>query len=53
MKIKAFGIVSCGKLAEVVVQTLVNDLLPNYRLTCTMSRKFSKAQYLADKANSC
>lgn len=52
MEIKTLGIVGCGKLAEIVVDALINGLLPSYRLIGTMSRTIEKAQYLADKANS-
>ncbi len=52
MKIKTLVIVGCGKLAEIVVDALINDLLPNYRLIGTLSRTVDKAQYLADKINS-
>ena len=52
MKIKTLVIVGCGKLAEIVVDALINGLLPNYRLIGTISRTIDKAQYLADKINS-
>ncbi len=52
MEIKTFGIVGCGKLAEIVVDALIKGLLPNYRLVGTVSRTLSKAQYLANKVNS-
>ena len=51
MEIKTFGIVGCGKLAEIVVEALIKGLLPNYRLVGTMSRTLSKAQYLANQVN--
>ena len=51
MEIKTFGIVGCGKLAEIVVDALIKGLLPNYRLVGTMSRTLSKAQYLANQVN--
>lgn len=52
MEIKTLAIVGCGKLAEIVVDALINEILPNYRLIGTMSRTFKKAEYLADKINS-
>lgn len=52
MKIKTLVIVGCGKLAEIVVDALINGLLPNYRLIGTISRTIDKAQYLTDKINS-
>ena len=51
MKINTLAIVGCGKLAEIVVDALINDLLPNYRLIGTLSRTIDKAKYLADKIN--
>lgn len=51
MKINTLSIVGCGKLAEIVVDALINRLLPNYRLIGTLSRTIDKAQYLADKIN--
>lgn len=51
MEIKTLAIVGCGKLAEIVVDALINGLLPNYRLIGTMSHTMEKAQYLADKIN--
>ncbi len=43
MNIKTLSIVGCGKLAEIVVDALVNGLLPNYRLIGTLSRTIEKA----------
>lgn len=51
MKDKTFAIVGCGKLAKIVVDALIEGLLPNYRLVGTMSRTVDKAQYLANKVN--
>lgn len=51
MKIRTLAIVGCGKLAEVVVDALINGLLPSYRLIGTLSRTIGKAQYLSDKIN--
>lgn len=51
MEIKTLAIVGCGKLAEIVVDALINGILPNYRLIGTMSRTIEKAEYLADKIN--
>lgn len=52
MKINTLAIVGCGKLAEIVVDALINGLLPNYRLIGTLSRTIDKAHYLSDKINS-
>ncbi|NLZ94707.1 MAG: DUF108 domain-containing protein [Bacteroidales bacterium] len=49
---KTLGIFGCGGLSEIVVDALINGLLPNYRLIGTMSRTLSSAQYLANKVNS-
>lgn len=52
MKTKTLAIVGCGKLAEIVVDALINNLLPKYKLVGTMSRTLDKAKYLANKLNS-
>ena len=51
MEIKTLAIVGCGKLAEIVVDALINGLLPDYRLIGTLSRTIDKAQHLSDKIN--
>ena len=49
MKTHTLAIVGCGKLAHIVVDALINDLLPNYQLIGSYSRTFSKAQEISDK----
>ena len=51
MEIKTLGIVGCGYLSRIVVDALINGLLPNYRLIGTMSRTKEKAEHLAQIAN--
>ena len=51
METKTLAIVGCGKLAEIVVDALIDGLLPNYRLIGTLSRTIDKAQFLSDKIN--
>lgn len=51
MKIKTLAIIGCGKLGEIIVDALINNLLPNYKLVGTVSRTIDKAKYLADKMN--
>lgn len=51
METKTLAIVGCGKLAEIVVDALIDGLLPNYRLIGTLSRTIDKAQSLSDKIN--
>lgn len=51
METKTIVIVGCGKLAEIVVDALIDGLLPSYRLIGTLSRTIDKAQYLSDKIN--
>lgn len=52
MKAKTLAIVGCGKFAEIVVDALINNLLPSYKLVGTMSHTLDKAMYLAHKINS-
>ncbi|MDD4605599.1 MAG: DUF108 domain-containing protein, partial [Dysgonamonadaceae bacterium] len=52
MKTKTLTIVGCGELANLVVDAMIDGLLPNYQLIGTMSRTLAKASYLADKINS-
>ena len=51
MKTYTFGIAGCGKLAHIVVEALLKDLLPNYKLIGTYSRTFEKALDIAHKVN--
>jgi len=46
---KTLAIVGCGKLAEIVVDAVLDGLLPDYQLIGTYSRSIEKAQRLADK----
>lgn len=49
---KKLSIVGCGNLANIVVDALINGLLPDYQLICALSRTPEKAQGLADRINS-
>ena len=49
MKTHSFAIAGCGKLAHIVVDALLKDLLPNYKLIGSYSRTFEKAEEIADK----
>ena len=51
MRNYTFAIVGCGKLAHIVVEALLKDLLPNYKLIGSYSRTFEKAQDIANKVN--
>ena len=51
MKTYTFAIAGCGKLAHIVVEALLKDLLPNYTLIASYSRTFEKAQGIANKIN--
>lgn len=51
MEKKKLAIVGCGRLAEIVVDALLNGLLPDYQLTGTYSRTEEKAKKLAEKYN--
>src|SRR5690606_18904006 len=44
-------IAGCGKLAHIIVDALLKDLLPNYKLIGSYSRTFEKAQAIANKIN--
>ncbi|QEN08679.1 DUF108 domain-containing protein [Oceanispirochaeta crateris] len=48
---KKLAIAGCGDLAEIVVDALLDGLLPEYQLIGTMSRSIHKAEYLAQKIN--
>ena len=50
MEKKTLAIIGCGKLAALVVDAYLADLLPAYQLVGTYSRSKEKAQALADKA---
>ena len=49
MRTHTFAIVGCGKLAHIIVDALLKDLLPNYKLIASYSRSFEKAVDIADK----
>lgn len=46
---KKLVIAGCGRLAEIVADALLSDLLPEYELVGVYSRTASKADYLASK----
>lgn len=50
MEKKKLAIVGCGKLADIVVDALLNGLLPDYQLIGLFSQTKGKATRLADKA---
>ena len=49
MRTHTFAIVGCGKLAHIIVDALVKNLLPNYKLIGTYSGSFEKAVAIANK----
>ncbi len=49
MKTHTLAIVGCGKLAHIVVDALLKDFLPNYKLIGSYSRTYEKAQDIAHK----
>lgn len=51
MEKKKLAIVGCGKLAEIVVDAVIGDLLPDYHLIGLYSKTTEKATRLADKFN--
>lgn len=51
MRNYTLAIAGCGKLAHIVVEALLKDLLPNYTLIGSYSRTFEKAQEIATKVN--
>ncbi len=51
MKTHTLAIAGCGKLANIVVEALLKDLLPNYQLIGTYSRTFNKAEEIAKNIN--
>ena len=46
---KKLVIVGCGRLAEIVVNAIIDGLLPEYNLVGVYSRSIEKAEYLANK----
>ncbi len=52
MRTHTFAIAGCGKLAHIVVDALLKDLLPNYKLIGSYSRTFEKAEEIAQKIDS-
>jgi len=51
MKTHTLAIAGCGKLANIVVDALLKDLLPNYKLIGSYSMSFEKAEELANKVD--
>ncbi|WP_339926148.1 aspartate dehydrogenase domain-containing protein [uncultured Cyclobacterium sp.] len=51
MKAHTLAIAGCGKLAHIVADALLKDLLPNYKLIGSYSRSFEKAEALAKKVD--
>ncbi len=49
MKTHTLAIAGCGKLAHIIVDALLKDILPNYKLIGSYSRTFEKAQDIANK----
>lgn len=48
---KKLAIAGCGKLANIIVDAMINGLLNDYELTVVYSRTRNKAETLAEKAN--
>lgn len=48
---KTFAIVGCGKLANIVVDALLEGLLPDYQLIGAFSRSKEKSDLLANRIN--
>ena len=48
MRTYKLAIAGCGKLAQIVVDALLNGVLPNYQLVGSYSRSFEKAKRVAD-----
>lgn len=46
---KKLVIVGCGRLADIVAESVLNGLLPEYELIAVYSRTVSKAEHLAQK----
>lgn len=51
MRNHTFAIAGCGKLANIVVEALLKDLLSNFVLIGTYSRTFDRAEKVALKVN--
>ncbi|TLP81329.1 aspartate dehydrogenase domain-containing protein [Maribacter sp. ACAM166] len=51
MRTHTFAIAGCGKLAHIVVEALLKDLLPNYKLIGSYSRTFESAKEIANRIN--
>lgn len=51
MRTHTLAIAGCGKLAHIVVEALLKDLLPNYQLIGSYSRTFEKAEEVANQIN--
>ncbi|WP_434036330.1 aspartate dehydrogenase domain-containing protein [Formosa sp. 4Alg 33] len=49
MKTYTLAIAGCGKLAHIVVEALLKDLLPQFKLIASHSRTFAKAQDISDR----
>jgi aspartate dehydrogenase len=49
MKTYTFAIAGCGKLAHIIVEALLKDLLPNYKLIGSYSRTYEKALDISNK----
>jgi len=52
MRTHTLAIVGCGKLAHLVADALLKDLLSNYKLIGSYSRTFEKARKIANKIDS-
>jgi aspartate dehydrogenase len=51
MKTYTLAIAGCGKLAHIVVDALLKNFLPNYKLIGSYSRTFDKAKEISNKIN--
>src|SRR5690606_577830 len=51
MEKKKLAIVGCGKLADIVVDALLNGILDDYKLIGSYSRTLEKAERLAERIN--
>lgn len=49
MKTNTFAIAGCGKLAHIIVEALLKNLLPNYKLIGSYSGTFAKAESISNK----
>jgi aspartate dehydrogenase len=50
-KMKKLAIIGCGNLANIVVDAIIDGILPNYQLIGAMSRTLAKANDVANKIN--